>query len=176
MSGRHTAGRRMAGHPKAQRAGGLRLAAIVYIAIVLAGFGASGAQALWKLSGSATSAVAAGTWAPQSIDADNVKCARQDGGLLGTAYADLTLEWPVVDADYYEVSLTGNGMNLKETTNKPSQVFRLPKPGLFGTNKYVVVIKPMAGSGDAARAGQSANISASINFSLLTSVKCSPVK
>lgn len=163
----------MSGRRETKRISGLRLAAIIYISIVLAGLGASGAQALWKLSGSASATVVAGSWAPKSIDGDSVQCVRQDGSTGGTSYTDLKLSWTGVDADSYQLVLTGNGQNLKETTSTLNQTFRLPKPGLFGTHKYVVSITPTVGSGDAARAGQSVNINASINFSLFTSVKCS---
>lgn len=163
----------MSGRREAKRVSGLRVALVVYLLIVISGLGASGAQALWKLSGSASGTVTAGSWAPKSIDGNSVQCARQDGSTGGSSYTDLKLSWPAVDADSYQLALTGNGMNLKDTTGAPNQTFRLPKPGLFGTHTYTVSITPVAGSGDATRAGQSVNISARINFSILTSVKCS---
>lgn len=163
----------MSGRQEAKRIPGLRLALVVYLLIVLAGLGASGAHALWKLSGSAAGTVTAGSWAPKSIDGGSVQCTRQDGSTGSTSYTDLKFSWPAVDADSYQLALTGNGMNLKETTSAPNQTFRLPKPGLFGSHTYTVSITPVVGSGDAARAGQSVNINAKVNFSILTSVKCS---
>ena len=123
---------------------GLQMAAIVYLAIVAIGLGGAAANALWILNGKIVTTVTAGSWAPKTVDAAAVKCAREDETLSGQEYSNLILNWEDIGANSYAVSVVGKQENvaMETTTLKSPVTFRLPRNNFTGNRTYTVTITP----------------------------------
>ena len=161
----------MRGHGTSGRHGPLRSAAILYVAIVVLGLGATGAHAWWTLHGQVASTAVAGAWAPRGVDPATVTCTRKDGPLLGDKYSDLTLNWGAVDATGYTVAAVRNSVTTAKTTATNSATLRLEGAALLDRTVYAVTIAPTASG----LSGPSAHITAELtNILTITSVKCTP--
>lgn len=151
------------------RVPGLRLAAIAYAAAVVLGLGATGAQALWSLEGTASTDATAGAWAPKVVDAATVACSRTDG----SSYSDLTLTWAAVDASGYWVKAVRNAVAVAETTSAATATLRLPRSSLQGKDVFAVSITPSASGLE----GPVARIDAVLtNAAQGAKVECTPAK
>lgn len=150
---------------------GLRLAAIVYVAVLMLGLGGAGAHALWKMSGSAVGTVVAGSWAPKKIAATSVTCERSDSW----DHANITVTWQTVDADAYSLEFTGNNVDLARKTTTLSETFKVNKPGLLGSVDYKLSITPTVGSGSEVVLGNPTKFNVTVKNAtgVFGSVKCS---
>lgn len=154
---------------RAGRVPGLRLAAIAFAAAVVLGLGATGAQALWSLGGTASTDVTAGSWAPKGVDAATVACSRTDG----SSYSDLTLTWAAVDASGYSVKAVRNAVSVAETTSAATATLRLPRTSLQGKDVFAVSITPSASGLE----GPAAHIDAVLaNAAQGAKIECTPAK
>ena len=150
---------------------GLRLAAIVFVTVLMLGLGGAGAHALWKMSGSAVGTVVAGSWAPKKIAATSVTCERSDSG----DHANITVTWQAVDADAYSLEFTGKNVDVARKTSTLSETFKVNKPGLFGSVDYKLSITPTVGSGSEVVVGNPTKFNVTVKNAtgVFGSVKCS---
>lgn len=148
---------------------GLRMAAVVYLIIVIAGLAGTGAHALWSQTGTVTAGVTAGTWAPKPVNSGSITCTRENAP---NNQLDVTLDWDPTDATSYTVAATGPSTPQPVSTTAAPATLRLERPDWFGTKTYQVTITPEAAGAKAAPTRIQVDLIRSV---LSPQIRCTPL-
>lgn len=97
------------------RAGRLRLAAVVYAAVVILGLAGNGAHALWSQSGTAVASVSTGSWGPKPVQENTVDCSARAGLLATAADVVVNFDFPT-DSDAVTVAITDGAGTVRTQT------------------------------------------------------------